>query len=136
MSASRAFDPSGLAWSDEIADPEGGLIVSHNDVCLDNVIFENGIAVGLIDFDFAAPGRPIYDLAHLVRHCVPISDDGTTALLGWQPADRPARMRLAADAYGLDAAGTSSYLTSSTSPCNAAASSGGAGSSTATRCSS
>ena len=103
--AARGFDPTGLPWSDEVADPEGGPVVCHNDVCLDNVVFRDGLAVGLIDFEFAAPGRPLYDLAHLVRHCVPIADDGTTALLGWQPADRPARMRLAADAYGLDAAG-------------------------------
>ncbi len=109
--AARAFDPSGWAWNDEVADPVGGPIVCHNDICLDNVVFDDGRAVGFIDFDFAAPGRPLYDLAHLVRHCVPIADDGTTALLGWQPADRPARMRIATDAYGLDADERAELLT-------------------------
>jgi len=108
--AARSFDPAGRSWNDEVADPGGGPIVCHNDVCLDNVVFADGRAVGLIDFDFAAPGRPLYDLAHLVRHCVPIADDGTTALLGWRPADRPARMRVAADAYGLDAGGRAELL--------------------------
>ncbi len=61
-----------------MADPAGGPIVCHNDVCLENVVFREGIAVGLLDFDFAAR-------------------------LGWEPADRPTRLRLVADAYGLDA---------------------------------
>jgi hypothetical protein len=108
--AARSFDPTGETWSQELVDPEGGPIVCHNDVCLDNVIFRDGVAVGLIDFDFAAPGRPQWDLAHLVRMCVPVDDDQMASLLGWLPADRPARLRLAADAYGLDAAGRSELV--------------------------
>jgi hypothetical protein len=103
--ASSSFDPSGRAWSGELADPAGGPIVCHNDVCLDNVIFRDGLAVGLIDFDFAAPGRPVYDLAHLARLCIPLDDEVTSSMLGWAPADRPARLRLVADSYGLDAEG-------------------------------
>jgi Ser/Thr protein kinase RdoA (MazF antagonist) len=45
-------------WSDELADPSGGPIVCHNDVCMENVVFRNGAAIGPLDFDFAAPGRP------------------------------------------------------------------------------
>jgi len=76
--------------------------VCHNDVELSNVVFRDGIAVALIDFEFAAPGRPVYDLAQMARLCVPIDDDFDQARLGWRPADRPARLRLVADAYGLD----------------------------------
>jgi thiamine kinase-like enzyme len=65
-------------------------------------VFRDGAAVGLVDFDFAAPGRAAYDLAQMARMCVPIDDDLNTERLGWQPADRPARLRLVADAYGLD----------------------------------
>ncbi|MDQ1457140.1 MAG: hypothetical protein QOH28_2760 [Actinomycetota bacterium] len=100
--ASRSFDPTGSTWSDEMVDPAGGPIVCHNDVCLENVVFRQGIAVGLLDFDFAAPGRGVYDLAQMARMCVPIDDDVNADRLGWQPADRPARLRLVADAYGLD----------------------------------
>jgi aminoglycoside phosphotransferase (APT) family kinase protein len=56
--ASRTFDPAGPTWSDEMADPPGGAIVCHNDVCLENVVFRDGVALGLLDFDFAAPGQP------------------------------------------------------------------------------
>jgi aminoglycoside phosphotransferase (APT) family kinase protein len=102
---SRRFDPAGAAWSPEMADPAGGEVVCHNDVCLENVVFRHGRAVALLDFDFAAPGRPVYDLAQFARMCVPIDDDVNSARLGWTSPDRPARLRLVADAYGLDAAG-------------------------------
>jgi hypothetical protein len=100
--ASRSVDAAGSRWSDEMADPAGGPIVCHNDVCLENVVFHEGRAVGLLDFDFAAPGRAVYDVAQMARMCVPVDDEVSAARLGWQPADRPARLRLVADAYGLD----------------------------------
>ena len=100
--ASGSFDPSGAAWSAELADPAGGRMICHNDVCLENVVFRHGAAVALLDFDFAAPGRPVYDLAQFARLCVPVDDDISAARLGWHPADKPARLRLVADSYGLD----------------------------------
>jgi hypothetical protein len=109
--AARGFDPARLAWNDALADPAGGTIVCHNDVELSNVVFRDGIAVALLDFEFAAPGRPVYDLAHLARLCVPIEDDFDQVRLGWRPADRPARLRLVADAYGLDRDGRTELLT-------------------------
>ena len=81
-----------------------------NDVCLENVVFDEGVAVGLLDFDFCAPGRPVYDLAQFARMCVPIDDDINAGRLGWRDADRRARLRLVADAYGLPARGRSELL--------------------------
>jgi hypothetical protein len=104
------FDASGCTWSAEMADPAGGPIICHNDVCLENVVFRDGIAVGLVDFDFAAPGRAVYDLAQFARMCVPIDDDVNAGRLGWTPADLPGRLRLVADAYGLDAEGRSELI--------------------------
>jgi hypothetical protein len=109
--AARGFDPHGLAWDRSLADPAGGTLVVHNDVELSNVVFRDGLAVALIDFEFAAPGRPVYDLAHLARLCVPLDDDVDQARVGWRPADRPERLRLVADAYGLDRAGRGELLT-------------------------
>ena len=31
--AARGFDPQGLTWDDTLADPAGGTLVCHNDVC-------------------------------------------------------------------------------------------------------
>jgi hypothetical protein len=100
--AGHEFDPEGLDWDDRLADPVGGTLVCHNDVCPENVVFRDGIAVALLDFEFAAPGRAVYDVAQLARLCVPIEDEVDQARLGWRPADYPARLRLIADAYGLD----------------------------------
>jgi hypothetical protein len=113
--AAREFDPQGFTWNDSLADPVsdpvGGRLVCHNDVEPSNVVFRDGIAVALLDFEFAAPGRPVYDLAQLARLCVPIEDDFDQDRIGWLPADRPARLRLVADAYGLDRDGRVELLT-------------------------
>jgi hypothetical protein len=108
--ASQSVDAAGLTWSTEMADPEGGRIVCHNDVCLENVVFRDGIAVGLIDFDFAAPGRPVYDVAQMARMCVPVDDEVSAARLGWAPADRSARLRLVADVYDMGSAGRQALI--------------------------
>jgi hypothetical protein len=108
--AAREFDPCSLTWDDSLADPAGGTLVCHNDVCPENVVFRDGVAVALLDFEFAAPGRAVYDVAQLARLCVPIEHEVDQARLGWRPADRAARLRLAADAYGLDRAGRAELL--------------------------
>jgi thiamine kinase-like enzyme len=78
-------------------------MICHNDVCFENVVFKDGEAVALLDFDFAAPGRPLFDLAACARMCVPVDDDLNASRLGFKDLDRPARLRLVADTYGLDA---------------------------------
>jgi aminoglycoside phosphotransferase (APT) family kinase protein len=101
-----------MSWSAEMADAEGGPVICHNDVCLENVVFRDGRAVALVDFDFAAPGRRTHDVAAFARMCVPIDDDVNAARLGWRPPDRRARLRLVCDAYGLDAEGRADVLRS------------------------
>jgi len=98
--AATYVPPVEATWSDEMTDPGGGTVICHNDVCLENVVFRDGIAVALLDFDFASPGRPVYDLAQFARMCVPIDDDSRVRL-SWRPADLAERLRLVADAYGL-----------------------------------
>src|SRR5690606_25920688 len=78
--------------------------------------FRDGVAVGLLDFDYAAPGRPVYDLGQFARMCVPVDDDVNAERLGWLAADRPARLRLVADTAGLDAAGRAELLTTLDDP--------------------
>ena len=97
-------------WSHELDDPEGGPIVCHNDVCLENVVFVDGRAVALLDFDFAAPGRAVYDISCFARMCVPVDDELSRARLGWGPVDVPGRLRLVADSYGLDGEGRSALV--------------------------
>lgn len=103
--ASVGIDLDETGWSDETADPVGGEVMCHNDVCLENVVFRDGEAIALLDFDFAAPGRREFDLAAFARMCVPIDAPGATPTLGWITVDRPSRLRLVCGEYGLDASG-------------------------------
>ena len=91
-----------LPWSSEMADPTGGDVLCHNDVCLENVVFDGEEAIAILDFEFAAPGRRAWDVAAFARLCVPIDDPANKARLGWESGDGPARLRLIADTYGLD----------------------------------
>lgn len=100
--ASTQIDLASGSWSNEMADPLGGSVLCHNDVCLENVVFRDGRAVALLDFDFAAPGRRVFDVASFARMCVPIDDEVNAGRLGWTDGDRPSRLRLVADAYGFD----------------------------------
>ncbi|MGI9053022.1 MAG: phosphotransferase [Ilumatobacteraceae bacterium] len=108
--AADGFDDQDLSWDDSLADPAGGTLVCHNDVEPSNVVFRDGVAIALLDFEFAAPGRPVYDLAQLAHLCVPIDDPYDQARLGWRAADRPARLRVVADAYGLERSGRAELL--------------------------
>jgi N-acetylglutamate synthase-like GNAT family acetyltransferase len=106
--ASIGFDETDATWSSELTDRTGAdrshdLVICHNDVCMENIVFRDGETVALLDFDFAAPGRRVHDLAAFARMCIPIDDDEGAGLLGWVPADRPRRLTALADAYGLDA---------------------------------
>jgi hypothetical protein len=103
--AAAGFEAAGASWNTEMADVAGGQVVCHNDVCLENVVFRDGVAVALLDFEFAAPGRPVYDLACMTRMCVPVDDAAGAAVFGFEPPDVGRRLRVAADAYGLGAAG-------------------------------
>ncbi|MET7703525.1 phosphotransferase [Streptomyces sp. NPDC005485] len=88
-------------WPGDLADPEGGTMLCHNDVCPENVVFRDGRASALIDFDLAAPGRPLWDIAMTARYWVPMLDPVSAAGLYPEGLDAPARLRILADSYGL-----------------------------------
>lgn len=98
--AVRSFDPSSRDWPTTVPRAYRDGLVSHNDPNLDNVVFRDGEAVALIDFDLASPGSALWDLALAARLWVPLRD----------PVDVPdaraertrARLRLLANAYGCD----------------------------------
>lgn len=76
-------------------------LIGHRDVTLENVVFCDGVASALIDFDLARPSARIEDVCNMLHWWAP-----------WQPVeDRPealadvdafARAGMMVDAYGLD----------------------------------
>jgi hypothetical protein len=100
--AVASFDPAGHRWPKPVPAPFAGDLLCHNDPNLDNVVFSGGRAVALIDFDLAAPGSAVWDVACAARFWVPLRDerDVPEPLRGRSLA----RLRIFADAYGLPAA--------------------------------
>lgn len=90
-----------VEWPRALADPAGGTMLCHNDVCPENVVFRDGRAAALIDFDLAAPGRPLWDVAMTARYWVPMLDPESAAALYPAGLDAPTRLRILADSYGL-----------------------------------
>jgi hypothetical protein len=96
--AVASFDPNGHRWPHPLPRHFDKGLVSHNDPNLDNVIFQNGRAVALIDFDLASPGSTAWDLACSARLWAPLRDrrDIPRQVQG----DALRRLALFADAYG------------------------------------
>jgi aminoglycoside phosphotransferase (APT) family kinase protein len=105
--AARSFlPPPSAVWDDSLAAPppwRSGF-VSHNDLCVSNVVVRDGKAHAFIDFDFAAPTHPLWDVAVALRHWVPVKDpidDDPSRRLELDLVDR---FRLYCDAYGTTSA--------------------------------
>jgi hypothetical protein len=73
--AASGFDPAGYAWPRPVPDRYQSGLVSHNDVYPANVVFREGRAVALIDFDLAGPGSATWDFAAAARSFVPLLDE-------------------------------------------------------------
>ena len=79
-------------------------MLCHSDTCVENVVFRDGEAYGLIDFDMAAPGRPLWDVAMASRYWVPMLDPETTSKFPpYAGLDPVRRLRILADGYGMSA---------------------------------
>lgn len=98
--AVASFSPAAAGWSAEWADPGGGPVVCHNDLFPENVVFRDGAVVALIDFDMAAPGRPLWDLAIAGEEWAPLHAPGAR-LSTPDHLDAVRRLGLLTGAYGL-----------------------------------
>lgn len=92
--ASRDFVPVDPRWQRLPGSPAGNEVICHNDLAPYNTVYEDGRPVTFIDWDYAAPGTRVWDLAHAAWRYIPL--DHRTPVAG---AAR--RLRLFCDAYGL-----------------------------------
>ncbi|WP_027953916.1 phosphotransferase [Halobacillus kuroshimensis] len=60
-------------WESLDGTPDQREVVCHNDFAVYNIIFNDEKPVGIIDFDVAAPGPKIWDVAYTLYTCVPLS---------------------------------------------------------------
>ncbi|MCX5425603.1 phosphotransferase enzyme family protein [Streptomyces sp. NBC_00078] len=88
--------PSDACWQ-VLVPAEGADIIAHQDLAPWNLVVAEGDELSLIDWDTAAPGSRLWDVAYAIRGFVPLS-----AHPHWQSPDAADRLRVFADAYGLD----------------------------------
>jgi Phosphotransferase enzyme family len=94
--------PADSRWQFMVGAPREGAIVCHNDLAPANTIYRTGRPCAFVDWDLAAPGSRIWDVAYAVWRFVPLYPDEDCARLGFPVRPRGPRMRLLCDAYGLD----------------------------------
>ena len=100
--ATASFDVTGISgWASDWADPLPGPVVCHNDLFPENVVFRDGRVIALIDFDMAAPGRPLWDVAIAAQEWAPLSAPEARRDHP-RDLDGVARLRRFARAYGVD----------------------------------
>ncbi|MFP8902866.1 phosphotransferase enzyme family protein [Streptomyces atacamensis] len=88
--------PPGARWR-RLIPAEGHEIVAHHDLAPWNLVFDGDRGWAFIDWDGAAPGSRLEDLAYAAHGFVPLS-----ANPAFRRTDAGARLRAFAGAYGLD----------------------------------
>ncbi len=106
--AVKGFDPSGHTWTRQVPAMFRGPLVCHNDANLDNVVFRDGQAVALIDFDLAAPDSAVWDVALAARLWAPLREDQDISDV--RKGRVLERFRTFVDAYGLTGADRSAVV--------------------------
>ncbi|TMU85074.1 aminoglycoside phosphotransferase [Bacillus sp. BHET2] len=61
------------SWQPLDNTPQPFEVLCHNDFAVYNIIFNYEKPVGIIDFDVAAPGPRLWDIAYTLYTCVPLS---------------------------------------------------------------
>ncbi len=91
--------PPDACWQVLIPAEGGGDIIAHHDLAPWNLVTDDRDRWTIIDWDVAAPGSRLWDIAYALHGFVPLSADPAL-----RRADAGARMRCLVDAYGLDEA--------------------------------
>lgn len=93
--------PPGMRWRSFGPPPRDSQVICHHDAAPHNVVWRPDGTLCMIDFDLASPGTRLYDVAYSAWTWIPLFSDRDSHTLGWKYSDRPRRLRLFADAYGL-----------------------------------
>src|SRR5690606_27354978 len=86
--------PEGVAWFEGLTPPGGDLIV-HQDIAPSNIVLAPDGRLVAIDWDAAAPGTRLWDIAHAVHAFAPLVRGGL------DPEHAAERLARFADGYGL-----------------------------------
>jgi Ser/Thr protein kinase RdoA (MazF antagonist) len=95
--AVEGFTPPADAQWNVLIPADGDDIIAHHDLAPWNLIHGPDRSWTFIDWDCAAPGTRLWDLAYAIHGFVPLSADQD-----YQRSDAGPRSRTFVDAYGLD----------------------------------
>lgn len=96
--------PPGARWrTDALPAPAGP--IRHGDLGPWNTLWDGERLVGIIDWDFAEPAPPLWDLAQTAWYTGPLRGGDVWRASGFpHPPDHRHRFRVLCDAYGADPA--------------------------------
>jgi Ser/Thr protein kinase RdoA (MazF antagonist) len=93
--AAAGFTPPPDAQWQVLIPADGDDLITHHDLAPWNLVI--GEQWVFIDWDSAGPGTRLWDVAYAIHGFIPLS-----AHPQWQRTDAQSRLRIFADAYGLD----------------------------------
>ncbi|WP_375430701.1 phosphotransferase enzyme family protein [uncultured Friedmanniella sp.] len=98
--ASRGWTPPDAQWG--IPPQPGAEVICHGDPGPWNMVWRDGEAVGIFDWDFAHPAPAMNDVAYALEYVTPFrGDQEALRWLGFtRPPRRARRMALFVEAYG------------------------------------
>jgi len=109
--ASRGYlvEAKASGWRNPYLEPDPDDVICHQDAAPYNLVYRDGLPVALIDFDNAAPGPALWDIAYTLYTTVPLSafepETGKPSTLAYDrkthAANRKRRILLFLQAYGL-----------------------------------
>jgi Phosphotransferase enzyme family len=97
----------GLEWAYGEMPLRDGDIMCHGDFGTWNLVWRGSDVVGILDWDLAYPGPALDDVAYALVYSVPFrSDEDASRWFAFdEPPNRPRRLEMFADAYGIDTDG-------------------------------
>jgi hypothetical protein len=95
--------PDPLPWAAYEAPVGDDEIVCHGDFGPWNLVWHGTCPIGILDWDYAWPARPIHDVAYALEYVAPFRDDDESQRWMRHPVapDRRSRVETFASAYGL-----------------------------------
>jgi hypothetical protein len=102
--AVRGFRPTAApGWAGHDGDFGADDLVCHGDFGPWNLVWRGTRPIGILDWDYVWPARPVHDVAYALEYVAPFRDDAfcVQSLRHPGPPDRRRRLEVFAGAYGL-----------------------------------